>query len=87
MVRAEFFVQVAGEALAVMDQIEAALSLVMVQPRIDNTRAITQFDQLHPEVTNPSLKEGTPEGLVHETYRLGIMFNGSIRKFDKDNNP
>lgn len=63
------------------------LQVVLSQPKTERTWAITEFDQLHPEVKDQALKEGTPEGLAHGTYRLGGYFDGSVGKFNKDNKP
>lgn len=61
------------------------MSYVMGQPQTSKTWAITEVDQLHPEIPNPNLK--TPVGLAHGTYRLGIYFDGRVGRFDVDNNP
>lgn len=63
------------------------LQVVISQPKAERTWAITEFDQLHPEVTDQALKKDTPEGLVHGSYRLGLYFDGSVGKFTKDNKP
>ena len=63
------------------------LSVVLAQPKAARTWAMTEMDQLHPAITDPGLKEGCPEGLAHGTYRLGVYFDGSVGKFDKNNNP
>ncbi len=63
------------------------MSQVMGQPQTSRTWAITEFDQLHPGISNPDLKKGTPEGMTHGTYRLGIYFDGSIGKLDINNKP
>jgi hypothetical protein len=58
---------------------------LMDQSRNSRTWAITAVDQLHPEIPNPN--PNTPMGLAHGTYRLGTYFDGSIGRFDVDNNP
>jgi prepilin-type N-terminal cleavage/methylation domain-containing protein len=63
------------------------LSVVLAQPKAARTWAMTELDQLHPGISDPGLKEGCPEGLAHGSYRLGIYFDGSVGKFDKNNNP
>ncbi len=63
------------------------MSMVLSQPLVDKTWAITEFDQSHPDVSDPELKLGTPEGMAHGTYRLGIYFDGRVGKLDRDNNP
>lgn len=63
------------------------LSVVLAQPNSGRTWAMTEMDQLHPNVSDPSLKVGCPEGLAHGTYRLGVYFDGSVGKFDRNNNP
>ena len=63
------------------------MSQVISQPLADKTWAITEFDQAHPSVSDPGLKHGTPEGMTHGTYRLGVYFDGRVGKLDRDNNP
>jgi prepilin-type N-terminal cleavage/methylation domain-containing protein len=63
------------------------LSVVLAQPKSARTWAITEMDQLHPEVNDAALKTGCPEGLAHGTYRLGVYFDGSAGRFDRNNNP
>jgi prepilin-type N-terminal cleavage/methylation domain-containing protein len=63
------------------------LQVVLSQPKTERTWAITAFDQLHPEVTDQALKGDIPEGLAHGSYRLGLYFDGSVGKLNKDNQP
>lgn len=63
------------------------MSQVMGQPQTSRTWAITELDQLHPGISNPNLKMGTPEGMTHGKFRLGVYFDGSVGKFDADNKP
>ena len=63
------------------------LSLVMSQPQTNRTWAMTEFDQAHPAISDPGLKEGTPEGMVHGKYRLGLYFDGSVGKLNIKNDP
>ncbi len=63
------------------------LQVVLSQPKGERTWAITEFDQLPPEVTDQALKSDAPEGLAHGRYRLGLYFDGSVGKFNKDNKP
>jgi prepilin-type N-terminal cleavage/methylation domain-containing protein len=58
---------------------------VMGQSQNSRTWAITEVDQLHPEIPKPNLK--TPEGMAHGGYRLGIYFDGGMGRFGVDNNP
>jgi prepilin-type N-terminal cleavage/methylation domain-containing protein len=69
------------------ERLPMRLQVVLAQPKTERTWAITAFDQLHPEVSDPLLKRDTPEGLAHGSYRLGIYFDSSIGKFNKDNQP
>jgi hypothetical protein len=69
------------------ERLPMRLHVVNAQPKTERTWAITAFDHLHPEVTDLALKKDTPEGLAHGTYRLGVYFNGSVGKFNKDNKP
>lgn len=61
--------------------------LIVAVLAVLSVMAITAFDQLHPEVSDPLLKRDTPEGLAHGRYRLGIYFDSSVGKFNKDNQP
>lgn len=63
------------------------MSLVMGQPHLSRTWAFTEFDQLHPGISNPDLKKGSPEGMTHGNYRLGMYFDGSIGRLDINNKP
>lgn len=72
---------------SIEERMPMRLHVVLSQRRIERTWAITALDQLHPEITNPALTEGTPEGLAHGTYRLGVYFDGSVGKFNIDNKP
>lgn len=61
------------------------MSHVMAQPKTDKTWALTEYDQLNPEIPIPNTN--TPAGMAHGTYRLGIYFDGRVGRFDVDNNP
>jgi prepilin-type N-terminal cleavage/methylation domain-containing protein len=61
------------------------MSTVMSQPLASRTWAITEFDQLHPEISDPDLKKGTPDGMTHGKFRLGVYFDGSVGKLDTNN--
>lgn len=63
------------------------LSVVLAQPKAARTWAMTEMDQLHPEISDSALKTGCPEGLAHGTFRLGVYFDGAVGRFDRDNNP
>jgi len=63
------------------------MSQVMGQPLTSRTWAITEFDHLHPGISNPDLKKGTPEGMTHGKFRLGVYFDGSVGRFNVDNIP
>ena len=57
--------------------------------RIDAARtwAMSDLDQQHPDIGNPSWKNEIPEEMSHGTFRLAIYFDGHAGKLDKDNNP
>ena len=59
-------------------------SAVMSQPQVNRTWAITEIDQLHPD-RKPDLR--SPEGMAHGRYRLGVFFDGSVRKLNAVNEP
>jgi prepilin-type N-terminal cleavage/methylation domain-containing protein len=61
------------------------MSYVLGQPQTSKTWAVTEVDQLHPEIPNPNLN--TPAGMAHGTYRLGIYFDGRVGKLDINNKP
>jgi len=71
----------------ITERMPMRLSVVLAQPNSGRTWAMTAMDQLHPSVSDPALKVGCPEGLAHGTYRLGVYFDGSVAKFDRNNNP
>jgi prepilin-type N-terminal cleavage/methylation domain-containing protein len=72
---------------SVEDRMPMRMSIVMAQPKTNRTWAMTEFDQAHPEVSDPDLKQGTPEGMAHGTYRLGVYFDGSVGKLNRENKP
>jgi prepilin-type N-terminal cleavage/methylation domain-containing protein len=72
---------------SVEDRMPMRMSVVMAQPKTNRTWAMTEFDQDHPEISDPGLKYGTPEGMAHQTYRLGVYFDGSVGKLNRENNP
>lgn len=69
------------------DRLPMKLQAVLAQPKTARTWAMTELDQAHPAITNPSLKEGTPEGMAHGTYRLALYFDGTVGKVNQDNKP
>lgn len=69
------------------ERLPMKLGNVMAQPWISRTWAFTEMDQLHPEITDPALKQGCPEGMAHGTYRLALYFDGRIGRVDRNNKP
>lgn len=69
------------------ERVPMKLQVVLAQPKSDRTWAITELDQTNPAISDPTLKEGTPEGMAHGTYRLALYFDGSVRKVNAQNNP
>lgn len=63
------------------------LGALHAQPRVTRTWAMTEMDQLHPAIKDPALKQGCPEGMAHGSYRLGVYFDGSVGKLDRNNKP
>ncbi|MEP4078363.1 type II secretion system protein [Haloferula sp.] len=57
--------------------------------KIDVARAwmISDLDQKHPDLGNPSWKNEVPAEMSHGTYRLAIYYDGHAGKLDEDNNP
>lgn len=57
--------------------------------RIDTSRtwAMTDVDQLHPDVGNASWKGDVPAKMAHGTYRLAIYFDGGGGKLNQNNSP
>lgn len=69
------------------DRMPMRLSVVMAQPQTSRTWALTEFDHLHPAISDANLKQGTPEGMAHASYRFGLYFDGSVGKLDVNNKP
>lgn len=71
-----------GRPAPASNRMPMRLSAVMSQPKTSRTWAMTEIDQLHPDRTPDPI---TPEGLAHGTYRLGVYFDGSVRKLNVNN--
>lgn len=60
-----------------------------VMSAIDPSRvwALSDIDQLHPDVGSADWKADIPEKMSHDTYRIAIYFDGHAGKLDVNNNP
>lgn len=63
------------------------LQTVLAQPKAGRTWAMTELDQMHPDIGTASWKADVPAGMIHGSYRLALYFDGSVGKVDKDNSP
>jgi prepilin-type N-terminal cleavage/methylation domain-containing protein len=64
-------------------KMSAALSKI----NASRTWAMTDVDQLHPDVKDAGWKADTPEKMAHGTYRLAVYFDGAGGKVDQENKP
>lgn len=69
------------------ERVPMKMSTVLLQPKAARTWAMTDVDQLHPEVTSQDWKPKAPAGMSHGSYRLALYFDGSVGKLDVNNNP
>ena len=69
------------------DRVPMKLQVVLSQPKTSGTWAMTELDQLHPNVGNASWKPLTPPTMTHGRYRLALYFNGSVGKVNQNNEP
>jgi prepilin-type N-terminal cleavage/methylation domain-containing protein len=63
------------------------LQVVIAQPKASRTWAMTELDQLHPNVGNADWKSRIPPEMIHGDYRLALYFDGSVGKVNQDNSP
>lgn len=62
------------------------MSSVFSQIDISRTWAMSDIDQLHPDIKgNPGWKKSIPEEMSHGTYRIAIYFDGHSGKLNQDN--
>lgn len=73
-----------GKPAPAANRMPMTYSAVMSQPQTSRTWAMTEIDQLHPD-RKPDIRN--PEGMVHGRFRLGIYFDGSVRKLNVNNDP
>lgn len=69
------------------ERLPMKMAAVVAQPWVSRTWALTELDQLHPDITDPNLKQGCPEGMAHRTYRLALYFDGRVGRVDRNNKP
>lgn len=70
---------------SVNDRVPMKLQVVLSQPKTSGTWAMTELDQLHPNVGNAGWKLQTPPTMTHGSYRLALYFNGSVGKVKQNN--
>jgi prepilin-type N-terminal cleavage/methylation domain-containing protein len=69
------------------DRVPMKLHAVLAQPLATRTWAMTELDQLHPDIDNPPWKSLIPAGMVHENFRLALYFDNTVRKVNEKNMP
>ncbi len=65
------------------------MKLAAVSSKINPSRtwAMTDVDQLHPDVGDATWKSDVPAAMSHGSYRLAIYFDGAGGKVNQDNTP
>lgn len=63
------------------------MNAVFSKVDLARTWMISDLDQKHPDIGNPSWRSEIPEEMSHYTYRLAIYYDGHAGKLDEDNNP
>ncbi len=61
------------------------MSVALSQINTSRTWAMTDVDQLHPDIGGAGWKADVPPKMAHGSYRLAVYFDGSIGKVNKDN--
>ena len=67
------------------ERIPMKLQTVLAQPKASRTWAMTELDQLHPDIGTADWKSKVPEGMIHGNYRLALYFDGSVGQVNQDN--
>jgi prepilin-type N-terminal cleavage/methylation domain-containing protein len=70
---------------AAEERIPMKLQAVLSQPLASRTWAMTELDQLHPEIGTADWKSRIPPQMIHGDYRLALYFDGSVGKVNQDN--
>lgn len=63
------------------------MSAVFSKIDLARTWFISDLDQLHPDVGNPSWKSDIPAEMSHGTFRIAIYYDGHAGKLNVDNEP
>ncbi len=70
---------------AAADRIPMKMSAAFSKINLSRTWAMTDVDQLHPDVGNAGWKADIPEKMAHGSYRLAMYFDGSGGKVNQNN--
>lgn len=71
----------------VEERIPMKLQIVLAQPKASRIWAMTELDQLHPDIGNANWKSKVPPQMIHGDYRLALYFDGSVSKVNQQNSP
>ncbi len=69
------------------ERVPMKLQTVLSQPLASRTWAITELDQLHPDIGTADWKLRVPAQMIHGDHRLALYFDGSVGKVRQDNSP
>jgi prepilin-type N-terminal cleavage/methylation domain-containing protein len=69
------------------ERIPMKLQAVLAQPKTSRTWAMTELDQLHPDIGTADWKSRIPAEMIHGDYRLALYFDGSVGKVNRNNSP
>lgn len=72
---------------AAEERVPMKLQTVLAQHKADRTWAMTELDQLHPEIGTADWKSRIPAKMIHGDYRLALYFDGSVGKVNQNNSP
>ena len=70
---------------AAADRKPMKLSAALSRINVSRTWAITDVDQLHPDIGSAAWKADVPEKMAHGSYRLAMYFDGSGGKVNQYN--
>jgi prepilin-type N-terminal cleavage/methylation domain-containing protein len=66
-------------------RIPMKLQTILAQPQTSRTWAMTELDQLHPDIGTADWKSRIPPEMIHGDYRLALYFDGTVGKVNQDN--
>lgn len=69
------------------ERIPMKLQTVLNQPMAGRTWAMTELDQLHPDIGTAEWKSKVPPKMIHGDHRLALYFDGSVGKVNQNNSP